>query len=57
MHIVSNFIQQHTFCLVIMSSFLPEKVHVREPLRFYFNFKKSTSKSYQMLVEAYGDNA
>ena len=59
MHIISDFIQQHTyiFSFVIMSSFLLKKKYMREALLFCFNLKKSAGKSHRMLVEAYGDNA
>lgn len=40
-----------------MSSFLPEKEHMREALLFCFNLKKSAAESHRMLVEAYGDSA
>jgi len=57
-HIISNFIQQHTFFFfVIMSSFLLKKKHMREALLFCFNLKKSVAESHRMLVKAYGDNA
>jgi len=57
-HIISNFIQQHTFfSFVIMSSFLLKKKHMREALLFCFNLKKSVAESHRMLVEAYDNNA
>ena len=40
-----------------MSSFVPEKEHLREALLFCFNLKKSAAESHRMLVEAYGDSA
>ena len=40
-----------------MSSFLPEKDHIREALFFCFNLKKSSAESHRMLMEAYGDSA
>ena len=40
-----------------MSSFVPEKEHMREALLFCFNLKKSAAESHRMLVEAYGDSA
>ena len=63
MSTLSNALRQpfHTttyiFPLAIMSSFLPEKEHMREALLFCFNLKKSAAESQRMLVEAYGDSA
>ena len=41
-----------------MSSFEPNKRHLRELLIFYFfNLKKSAAEAHRLLVEAYGDAA
>jgi len=40
-----------------MSSFEPNKRHLRELLIYFFNLKKSAAESYRLLVEAYGDAA
>ena len=47
----------YIFLLVIMSSSLPEKEHMREAQLLCFNLKKSAAKSHHMLLEAYGDSA
>ena len=47
----------YIFLSLIMSSFLPEKEHMREALLFHFSLKKSAVESHRMLVEAYGDSA
>ena len=39
-----------------MSSFKPNKEHVRHVLLFLFYQKKSASESHHILVETYGDN-
>ena len=39
-----------------MSSFKPNKEHVRHVLLFLFNQKKTASESRRILVETYGDN-
>jgi len=38
---------------VIMSSFVPEKEHLRHALLFLFNQKKKVVESYRLLVETY----
>ena len=40
-----------------MSSFEPNKRHLRELLIYFFNLKKSAAETYRLLVEAYGDAA
>ena len=40
-----------------MSSFLPDKKHMRQVLLFCFNLKKSAAESHRMIVETYGDSA
>ena len=40
-----------------MSSFEPNKRHLRELLIYFFNLKKSAAKVHRLLVEAYGDAA
>ena len=40
-----------------MSSFEPNKRHLRELLIYFFNLKKSAAEAYRLLVEAYGDAA
>jgi len=38
-----------------MSSFEPNKHHLRELLIYYFNLKKSAAEAHRLLVEAYDD--
>jgi len=40
-----------------MSSFEPNKHHLRELLIYFFNLKKSAAEAHRMLIEAYGDAA
>jgi len=40
-----------------MSSFEPNKHHLRELLIYFFNLKKSPAEAHRLLVEAYGDAA
>ena len=40
-----------------MSTFVPQKRHLREALLFLFYLKKKVSEAHQMLVEAYGNDA
>jgi len=40
-----------------MSSFKPNKRHLRELLIYFFNLKKSAAEAHRLLVEAYGDAA
>ena len=40
-----------------MSSFVPNKHHLREVLIFCFNWKKSAAEAHRMLVEVYGESA
>ena len=40
-----------------MSSFEPNKCHLRELLIYFFNLKKSAAEAHRLLVEAYGDAA
>ena len=40
-----------------MSSFEPNKRHLRELLIYFFNLKKSAAEAHRLLVEAYGDAA
>ena len=41
---------------VIMSSFVPEKEHLRHALLFLFNQKEKAVESHRLLVETYGEN-
>lgn len=45
------------FAPLIMSSFTPEKGHIREAWAFCFHLKHSATKSRRLLMEAYGDSA
>ena len=38
-----------------MSSFEPNKRHLRELLIYFFNLKKSAAEAHRLLVEAYGN--
>jgi len=38
-----------------MSSFEPNKHHLRELLIYYFNLKKYAAEAHRLLVETYGD--
>ena len=40
-----------------MSSFEPNKRHLRKFLIYFFNLKKSAAEAHRLLVEAYGDAA
>jgi len=40
-----------------MSSFEPNKRHLRELLIYFFNLKKSVAEAHRLLVEAYSDAA
>ena len=40
-----------------MSSFKPNKHHLRELLIYFFNLKKSAAETHRLLVEAYGEAA
>ncbi|EGI60884.1 Mariner Mos1 transposase [Acromyrmex echinatior] len=40
-----------------MSSFEPNKRHLRELLIYFFNLKKSAAEAHRLLVEAYGEAA
>ena len=40
-----------------MSSFEPHKRHLRDPLIYYFNFKKSAAEAHRLLAETYGETA
>lgn len=40
-----------------MSSFEPNKRHLRELLIYFFNLKKSATEAHRLLVEAYGEAA
>ena len=40
-----------------MSSFEPNKRHLRELLIYFFNLKKSTAEAHRLLIEAYGEAA
>ena len=40
-----------------MSSFEPNKRHLRELLIYFFNLKKSAAEAHRLLVEAYDDTA
>lgn len=40
-----------------MSTFVPEKRHLREALLFIFHLKKKATEAHQMLVDAYGNDA
>jgi len=49
--------QHHIFFCMKMSSFKPNKRHLREFLIYFFNLKKSAAEAHRLLVEAYGDAA
>jgi len=40
-----------------MSSFEPNKRHLREFSIYFFNLKKSAAEAHRLLIEAYGDTA
>ena len=40
-----------------MSSFEPNKRHLRELLIYFFNLKKSEDEAHRLLVESYGEAA
>ena len=40
-----------------MSSFEPNKRHLRELLIYFFNLKKSATEAHRLLVETYGEAA
>lgn len=40
-----------------MSTFVPEKRHLREALLFCFNLRKTAADGHRMLCEAYGEHA
>ena len=40
-----------------MSSFEPNKRHLRELLIYFFNLKKSTAEAHRLFVEAYGERS
>ena len=40
-----------------MSSFEPNKRHLRELLIYFFNLKKSAAEAHRLLIEAYGNAA
>ena len=40
-----------------MSSFVPNKHHLRELLIYFFNLKKSAAEAHRLLLEAYGEAA
>jgi len=40
-----------------MSSFEPNKYHLRELLIYFFNLKKSAAEAHRLLAEAYGEAA
>ncbi|GFX67179.1 mariner Mos1 transposase [Trichonephila clavipes] len=40
-----------------MSNFMPPNHDLRTALIFCYHLKKNAAESYQMLIEAYGDNA
>jgi len=40
-----------------MSSFEPNKRHLRELLIYFFNLKKSAAEAHRLLIEAYDDAA
>ena len=40
-----------------MSSFEPNKRHLRGLLNYFFNLKKSATETHRLLVEAYGEAA
>ena len=42
---------------VKMSSFGPNKRHLRELLIYFFNLKKSAAEAHRLLVETYGEAA
>ena len=40
-----------------MSSFEPNKRHLRELLIYFFNLKKTAAEAHRFLVETYGETA
>ena len=40
-----------------MSSFVPDKRHLRELLIYFFNLTKSTAEAHRLLVETYDEAA
>ena len=40
-----------------MSSYEPNKRHLRELLIYFFNLKKSAAETHRLLVETYGEAA
>ena len=40
-----------------MSSFEPNKRHLRELLTYFFNLKKSAAEAHRLIVETYGEAA
>ena len=38
-----------------MSNFEPNKCHLREPLIYFFNSKKSATETHRLPVETYGE--
>ena len=40
-----------------MSSFEPNKCHLREILIYFFNLKKSATEAHQLFIETYGEAA
>ena len=48
---------QYTFFCSKISSFVPNKRHLREVLIYLFHLKKSAAEAHRSLVEVYGDAA
>lgn len=55
-YLYSSVLASWFFSVVKMSSYEPDKEHLRHVLLFLFNQKKNASESRQILVETYGDN-
>ena len=53
---ISDFVSAlYIFFCMKMSSFEPNKRHLRELLIYFFNLKKSAAEVHRLLVEAYSD--
>ena len=52
-----NFIRIIFFLCAKISSFEPNKRHLRELLIYFFNLKKFAVEAHQLLVETYGEAA
>jgi len=57
LEILAILYQHHIFYCTKMSSFEPNKRHLRELLIYFFKLKKSAAEAHRLFVEAYGDAA